>query len=520
MSKPIEGFFDEYTPNFKLWHRNTCPPAICPSQIIFQAPLLKLSTGHKLKSRYFVLTKDQLYYFYSEANPRLIAVMCTKYVRMDLFINKVFQQKENTYGFRFIKNMRYCDLYAEDESTFLDWRVKLARVFIQCDFHQKFTTLKMIGKGSFARVYLVENKESKEKFAVKAFSKEFMLAQPKGKDSLINEINVMRSLNHPNIIRLEEVHESVNSVYLVTEMLEGGELLAKVASKSGLEYSEVARVMRCMMKSLSYLAERNLMHRDLKPDNMILKDNSQLDKCTLKLIDFGLATSYDVTEYIFKRCGTPGFVAPEIINGLSGSNIKYTSKCDVFSAGIIFYLLLTGKYPFEGTSFKDILQKNKACKMDFKHYKIKKEPLALDLLQRMLEIDPEKRISAREVLQHVYLAEVKEQTTYAELMKQINGEWENTKLQQIDKSSVVGNSFLARKDIAFGRIGSIPNSFDNKAIGISLKSMTSPRKTSGHISEQENIKHNWLQNDNHSNSTVYGNNFTEEEIISDSENLI
>jgi len=115
--------------------------------------------------------------------------------------------------------MLYTDLWAESETQFLEWRSYLCKAFLQCDFHQKFNTIKMIGKGSFARVYLVEEKGTKQRFAVKAFSKEYLLSQPKGKQSLVNEIQVMRKLDHPCIMQLEEVHESKNSIYLVLELL-------------------------------------------------------------------------------------------------------------------------------------------------------------------------------------------------------------------------------------------------------------------------------------------------------------
>ena len=110
---------------------------------------------------------------------------------------------------------------------------------------------------------------------------------------------------------------------------------------------------------------KKIMHRDLKPDNMILKFKDKLENAVLKIVDFGLATVYDIPEYLFKWCGTPGFVAPEVINAPSKLNIHYTPKCDVFSAGVIFYILITDKSPFDGKSFREILQKNKDCQINF-----------------------------------------------------------------------------------------------------------------------------------------------------------
>ena len=109
--------------------------------------------------------------------------------------------------------------------------------------------------------------------------------------------------------------------------------------------------MSCLLKALSYLASKNIIHRDLKPENMILKSKGKISESDLKLVDFGLATFSDIPEYLFKRCGTPGYVAPEIINAPSNENIHYSTKCDVFSAGVIFFILLTGKSPFPGKSF-------------------------------------------------------------------------------------------------------------------------------------------------------------------------
>jgi serine/threonine protein kinase len=150
-------------------------------------------------------------------------------------------------------------------------------------------------------------------------------------------VDLLHYCNHKNILRLEELHETKNSVYLVMEMLSGGELLDKIMDKKLTKNDDIKKVMGNLLSSLSYLDRKNIMHRDLKPENIILKNKDDLTN--ICLVDFGLASKVDAKEYIFKRCGTPGFVAPEIINASSDDNIKFSTKVDVFSAGIIFYLL-------------------------------------------------------------------------------------------------------------------------------------------------------------------------------------
>ena len=109
--------------------------------------------------------------------------------------------------------------------------------------------------------------------------------------------------------------------------------------------------MKCLIQGLLYLHKKGIMHRDLKPENMILKNKGDLEENTLKIVDFGLSSYCDVDEYLFKRCGTPGYVAPEIINSSSKDNTKFCPKVDIFSAGVIFYILVMGKSPFKGKSF-------------------------------------------------------------------------------------------------------------------------------------------------------------------------
>jgi calcium-dependent protein kinase len=464
-----------------------------------------------------------MFYLKSEAEPKILAVMPTQWTRVDYLTDNCAENKEAHFCFRFVRNMKYTDLYTIDETYFRVWKSHLCKVFLQCDFHTKFNTIKMIGKGSFARVYLVENKETKEKFAVKAFSKEYLLSQPKGKDSLINEIEIMQKLKHPYVMSLEEIHESKNSIYLVLELLEGGELLNYISNSSGLTIRDYSRVMKCILEALAYMADKKIMHRDLKPDNMILKQKNKLEFCTLKLVDFGLATVYDIPEYLFKRCGTPGFVAPEVINAPSNQNIHYNPKCDVFSAGVIFYILLTEKSPFDGQSFKEILQKNKQCKIDFKNAKLKKNKVATDLLTRMLDQDPERRISAKDALSHKFFTDFEdngmvieyENMTMSNNFNQFNEKQQN--LKQNKNANFETNSLIVRDPIITGNTYTINESTNSKGLISSFKSMNTPNKIDT-ISKRESIlKFVLLQNANQNSASIYTTGFVHDAFDSDSE---
>jgi len=133
--------------------------------------------------------------------------------------------------------------------------------------------------------------------------------------------------------------------------------------------------MKDLLQGLKYLASLNIMHRDLKPENMILEDKGELQSTRLKIVDMGLASDCDKNPYLFNRCGTPGFVAPEIINSNSDEYTAYTPKVDVFSAGVIFYIMLIGKSPFKGSSFSEILDLNREAKINFDLKIFNKNPI-------------------------------------------------------------------------------------------------------------------------------------------------
>lgn len=175
----------------------------------------------------------------------------------------------------------------------------------------------------------------------------------------------MRRLSHKNILSLYEVHETKHSVYLILEVLRGGELLKKIKDKKLIEQDEILKVMRNFLEALAHIHINRIMHRDLKPENILLRDENDISE--IVIADFGLAsyTDLNLNDVLFKRCGTPGFVAPEILSYKDGSDSFYDEKCDIFSAGVIFHVLLTGKKPFIGSDYKEILRANRACSIDY-----------------------------------------------------------------------------------------------------------------------------------------------------------
>ena len=152
----------------------------------------------------------------------------------------------------------------------------------------------------------------------------------------MNEIQIMRSLDHPNVLKLHEVHETANTLYLVLDLLEGGELLERLTLRRSYSEYDCIMVLKRIFETLAYMHSKGIMHRDIKLENIIL--TSKQDDYDLKLVDFGLSCYVKTKVAIHKRCGTPGFCAPEVLN-YKDEHCLYSEKCDVFSVGCIFYQL-------------------------------------------------------------------------------------------------------------------------------------------------------------------------------------
>lgn len=254
-------------------------------------------------------------------------------------------------------------------------------------------TEESIGEGSYGSVRRAVHKPTGQVRAVKILPRDRLKFLPKFRD----EVKIMKELEHPNIVRLYETFEDEAFVYLVMELCEGGELFDRIISVGFFGEREAAKIVRQMLGALVYLHNRGICHRDLKPENFLL--GSSGEDAALKLIDFGLSARMQPGQASMNtRSGTPYYVAPEVLSG------SYDEKCDLWSIGILTYVLLCGYPPFNGTSDKEILLRVKSGKYVFPDSEWKTVSAeAKNFVTNLLEFKPAKRMAANEALDHAWM---------------------------------------------------------------------------------------------------------------------
>lgn len=316
----------------------------------------------KYNRYYFELYDSYIFCKKSEKNKEL-AFMDIK----NSFLKKTKDTQingESFFGLKFIKKKTYEEIFHKDEKVVNAWYEILKRQCILTKFKNYFSSIKVIGKGNFAKVFLVERKSDKKHFAVKVFNKNVIMQDPVEKKCLIYEIKMMRTMSHYRVLRLHELYEGENFVYCLCELYKGTDLMNAIIKKGPQPEQKALTIVLQLLEGLSYMHTKNVMHRDIKPENIIFKKDKDID---IGIVDLGFATKVKDFRKLFVRCGTPGYVAPEILN-----DRDYDCKVDVFSAGIIFYIILTGHIPFNGKSYREIVAKNLEgdVNFDFSQYDI------------------------------------------------------------------------------------------------------------------------------------------------------
>ncbi|KAI4202885.1 MAG: hypothetical protein LQ350_002256 [Teloschistes chrysophthalmus] len=271
-------------------------------------------------------------------------------------------------------------------------------------FRTQYRILQQLGKGHFATVYLCVERTTGMQFAVKRFEKRPGDSQSKT-DGLQQEIGVLKAISHPNVLCLQETYDEDDGVYIVLELAPEGELFNTIVMKQKLTEDESRSVFIQLFQGIRYLHERNIVHRDIKPENILLADKN----LSVKLADFGLAKIIGEQSFTTTLCGTPSYVAPEILE--NSKHRKYTRAVDVWSLGVVLYICLCGFPPFSDELYTrenpyNLSQQIKMGRFDYPspYWDSVGDP-ALDLIDRMLTVDIDKRITIDECLEHPWITQ-------------------------------------------------------------------------------------------------------------------
>mmetsp|Transcript_28725 Transcript_28725/g.48266 ORF Transcript_28725/g.48266 Transcript_28725/m.48266 type:complete len:394 (+) Transcript_28725:58-1239(+) len=262
-------------------------------------------------------------------------------------------------------------------------------------FAQKYEKGPELGRGAFSVVYEATSRRSNRKYAVKIIEKKNV-----GQDMvrLRTEIEILKRVQHPNIIRLKEIIEDSDTLYIITEMVTGGELFDKIVDLGAYTEAEAATLVRKMVSAIDYLHAMDIVHRDLKPENLLLKDPNDISN--IKLADFGLSKIVSSQVAMQTACGTPGYVAPEVLNATG-----YGPEVDLWSIGVITYILLCGFPPFYNESLPMLFEQIMKAEFDYPpDYWDEISDSAKNFINRLLVVDPAKRMSTKQALEHPWLA--------------------------------------------------------------------------------------------------------------------
>jgi len=258
-----------------------------------------------------------------------------------------------------------------------------------------YTFKEKLGTGSFAVVKRVVRNSDKEQFAVKVIRKNKL-----NKEELAvvhDEVEIMQRVEHKHCVRLFEIYETTQKLYMVMELLTGGELFDRIVTKGSYSEKEAAEVVHTVAEALKYLHDDGIVHRDLKPENLIYQNSTE--EALLKITDFGLAKYRDRDAQLSTACGTPGYVAPEVLEGK-----QYGKEVDLWSLGVILYILLCGFPPFYDESTAGLYRQIKQGQYDFPDpYWTDITDEAKDVVKGLLTVKPSDRWDPTELINNSWV---------------------------------------------------------------------------------------------------------------------
>lgn len=277
---------------------------------------------------------------------------------------------------------------------------------------ENYQVVKRLGEGSYGVVWKVKHLLTDNDRAMKRINKNSK-TKKETEQEILNEIQILKKMDHPNIVKIFEFYNTPEGYFLITEYCTKGELFNEIVDKAPFSEPLAAHIMYQIFSAVNYCHQSEIVHRDLKPENILIESVDELGLYHLKIIDFGTAKLLEKSKSENKVIGSSYYIAPEVLNK------NYNEKCDLWSCGVILYILLSGRAPFSGETDNAILEKIKLGKYDLTRSPFNKiSTESKDLLKKLLEINPKRRISADNAINHPWLKKF----DVKKLFTEVNGE--------------------------------------------------------------------------------------------------
>ncbi|KAI1890737.1 hypothetical protein AGOR_G00156710 [Albula goreensis] len=292
-----------------------------------------------------------------------------------------------------------------------------------------FDFLEVLGSGAFSEVFMVKERKTGNHFALKCVKKKKLRD-----NNLENEIAVLRRIKHDNVVCLEDFYESQTHYYLVMQLVSGGELFDRILDRGVYTEKDASQVIRQVLQAVNYLHQNSIVHRDLKPENLLYY--SQDENAKIMISDFGLSKMED-HGVMSTACGTPGYVAPEVL-----AQKPYSKAVDCWSIGVITYILLCGYPPFYEDTETQLFSKIMKAQYEFDSpFWDNISESAKDFIRNMMQKNPNMRLTTEEALRHPWIIgdTARSQDIYHSVSEQIQKNFAKSKWRQAFNATVAIN---------------------------------------------------------------------------------
>ena len=361
-------------------------------KVTYENYIYKVSTTNKLKKYYLVLINKDIYYYKNEDKKEVVGMHNLSGCFVKDNATKVINDK-TYYSFTLVFPSKERSFYCSSKEIYDNFTEKLKESFGYLNFFDYYEMLDDLGEGIFGSVKLGVEKKTKERVAIKIIKKK--KAKPSDIELVRTEIDIMKLCHHPNVVHLLEHFENADYIFIVMEYIRGGRLTDYMKEKK-FHFSEkrAAEIIYEIAIGVKYLHKYGIIHRDLKPDNIMLTESN--DKGHIKIMDFGLSKILGKKEKTSDGFGTLTFVSPEVL-----IRKPYNKEIDIWSIGVILYLILSGDLPFddEEDDEQKIAKSIVFNEVEFPSKKFgNKSKEVIELIKRCLTKEPKDRIKIDEII--------------------------------------------------------------------------------------------------------------------------